>query len=320
MDGIQQAVILASAPAGVALTSASHVQLADGDNLMAYAGGSTDIGAYKKITMTAGEAVSVFAASHGVKLYAGKGNVDVQAQSDELLLSALKDLHVTSADGHVRVTAKKSIVFTCAGAYIKIEGGNIEIGCPGEVRLKTAALKKTGAKSLSVPLPVMPTSDLSSAPRDFDLHLGDALGGGASSKADRTWRVVRLKSGSDAATPSAHSALSQKNWAEVLASGQSDDQGRFAGLTEAVRQQVGDETRRSPGLLWLVSGTTAKSLAPMRVSSGGDEAIILKTLDALSYTPESYVDDVLTKLSSAWVHKSFDAPVTAMPTNSIRKT
>lgn len=62
---------------------------------------------------------------------------------------AKKDVHLTSAEGKVTVTASSELVLTCAGAYIKISGGNIELGAPGNILLKAANVQKIGAASLN---------------------------------------------------------------------------------------------------------------------------------------------------------------------------
>lgn len=55
--------------------------------------------------------------------------MDVQAQGDALNLRALKDVTVTSNRGSVTLSASKELTLVCNGAYIKISGGNIELGC-----------------------------------------------------------------------------------------------------------------------------------------------------------------------------------------------
>ncbi len=51
---------------------------------------------------------------------------------------------------------EKGILITSGGGYIKIEGGNIEIACPGLMELKAGQVKISGGASLSSQLPAMP--------------------------------------------------------------------------------------------------------------------------------------------------------------------
>jgi type VI secretion system secreted protein VgrG len=145
---LKQAGILVSAPAGIALVSGRHVQLAAADNLIATAGGNADIGVIKRFTVAAGETVSLFAQRLGMKLFAAKGKVEIQAQADEMLLAALKDLKITSVDGKLILSAGKEVWIGAAGSYIRINATGIENGTPGDIREKCASWNKQGANSM----------------------------------------------------------------------------------------------------------------------------------------------------------------------------
>ena len=71
-------------------------------------------------------------------------------------MSAAKDISVTSVDGKILINSAKEIVLSSGGAYIKIGGGHVEIGCPSDLRIKAITIQKQGSASLSPPLPAMP--------------------------------------------------------------------------------------------------------------------------------------------------------------------
>ncbi|MCD7100422.1 DUF2345 domain-containing protein, partial [Stenotrophomonas sp. MMGLT7] len=48
----------------------------------------------------------------------------------------------------------KHLLATAAGAYIRIEGGNIELGAPGTVEFKASKKELAGAQSASGEVPV----------------------------------------------------------------------------------------------------------------------------------------------------------------------
>ncbi|MDZ1776424.1 type VI secretion system tip protein VgrG [Klebsiella quasipneumoniae] len=58
---------------------------------------------------------------------------------------------VTSVEGRVEITAAEELVVNCAGAYIRLSGGNIELGCPGNILLKSANVQKMGKADFRVP-------------------------------------------------------------------------------------------------------------------------------------------------------------------------
>lgn len=141
--------MLVSAPAGIGILSPETVRLASGGaSIGLMSGKNTDISAGKSFTVAASEAVSLFAQAAGMKMYAGAGKVDIQAQADAMDVSALQDITITSGQGSVKVNASQELILSCGGAYIKLSGGNIELGCPGNIMLKAANVNQTGPANL----------------------------------------------------------------------------------------------------------------------------------------------------------------------------
>ncbi|HBN4221043.1 TPA: type VI secretion system tip protein VgrG, partial [Escherichia coli O25b:H4-ST131] len=93
---LTQAAILLSAPKGVAIASGEHLQLAASKNLIANAGNHADIGVVKNMFIGVGQALSVFVRKAGIKLFANKGAISVQAQNDLMELLAQKSIEITS--------------------------------------------------------------------------------------------------------------------------------------------------------------------------------------------------------------------------------
>jgi type VI secretion system secreted protein VgrG len=84
-------------------------------------------------------AVSLFAYQLGMRLIAAKGKVEIQAQSDQIALTALKDVTITSTDGRVVITAAKEVWIGAGGSYIQINGSGIINASPGPILEKTAS-------------------------------------------------------------------------------------------------------------------------------------------------------------------------------------
>jgi type VI secretion system secreted protein VgrG len=136
--GLQKPVLVANAPEGVGLTSGKDMLLAARAQMFVTAGQGLDIGLFKRMTVAAGEAISLFAAKLGIRIFAAKGKVQVQSQGDELELLALKDVAMSSSSGEVIITGAKGITLgDGAGAYVKIANGRIEIASPtGRIDIK----------------------------------------------------------------------------------------------------------------------------------------------------------------------------------------
>lgn len=149
--------IILNAPEGVSITSPQAVCVASGTaSVGIMSQQNTDISALKRFTVAAGEAVSILARKAGMKLFAAKGKVEIQAQDDVLETIAKKDVTVTSVEGKVVITGATELVVNCDGAFMKLAGGNMELGAPGNILLKCANIQKIGSADYDAPKPELP--------------------------------------------------------------------------------------------------------------------------------------------------------------------
>jgi type VI secretion system secreted protein VgrG len=153
LKDLQKTVILLSAPEGIGAVTRKSILHAAGEHIAATAGNNVDLSAGDSLTAAAGSGISLFAQKNGLQAFAANGKVDIQAQSGELQMFAEQDMKVTSADGNLTVSAGKSItIHDGAGAYIKLQGGNIELGCPGNITSRAAGFpvsRRRVCKSIS---------------------------------------------------------------------------------------------------------------------------------------------------------------------------
>jgi type VI secretion system secreted protein VgrG len=163
LDQLKGAGLIASAPAGIGLATPRSIQHAAGENVMLTAGRHVDISAVKRFTLSAGDLISLCAHKLGLKLFAAKGKVEIQAQNDGLDLFASKQLHIASANEDVLVTGRTKAVVASGGACVKVENGNIEFICPGEFRIKAASFTFEGPANFNPTVPALPKSDLNIA-------------------------------------------------------------------------------------------------------------------------------------------------------------
>ena len=145
---LKQAALLLSAPGGIAQATAKSLQLTAGENLIATSGKNTDFSILKNFTVAAGEAISLFAQKLGIKFFAAKGKVEIQAQSDGMTLDALKDVLISSSEGNVTIRAKQDILLVgSGGAYLRIGNGEVESGAPDKIIQRAAVWQKFGGQS-----------------------------------------------------------------------------------------------------------------------------------------------------------------------------
>lgn len=160
LNQLKEAGILASAPAGIALTTPRNIQLSSGHTLTATAGENIDMSIFKRLTVAAGEAISLFAQKMGIKIFAARGIVDIQAQTDAMRLQSDKAMTLNSVNSEIILNAAQGITLTSTGgAYIKIKNGSVEIGAPGKIDLKSANILWGRVSSLEKALQPMVVED-----------------------------------------------------------------------------------------------------------------------------------------------------------------
>lgn len=151
--------LLVSAPAGMAYTTPKNIQMSAGKTVTTTAGENIDFSIFKRFTVAAGEAISLFAQKMGMKLFAARGPISIQAQTDAMTLQSDQMMSINSVSGEIVVNAAQGITLVSKGAYIKIKDGSIEIGAPGTIKLKNDNISWGGTASLSAALQPMSVED-----------------------------------------------------------------------------------------------------------------------------------------------------------------
>ncbi|EIV2909616.1 type VI secretion system tip protein VgrG [Citrobacter braakii] len=152
MTDLKKQALLFSAPAGIAQVTPASIQLSSGENIIVTSGADADVSVAKKFRLGVKETISLFAQWMGIKIFAGKGKVEIQAQGDAMDLMAKKTLSIASKDEQVIITAATELVLSCGGAYIRLKDGEIEVGAPGNVRVKSIGIQKMAPATLNASL------------------------------------------------------------------------------------------------------------------------------------------------------------------------
>lgn len=92
----------------------------------------------------------------GIALHAAQGAVSARAPSATADVAALTSVRIASTTADVQLAApNKHLLATAAGAYIKLEGGNIELGAPGTIEFKAAKKELATQQSVSGSAPAL---------------------------------------------------------------------------------------------------------------------------------------------------------------------
>lgn len=153
-------ILLAASPAGIGVSTQQSVHLTADEQLTLVSGQSTHIATGKSFIASVTDKISLFVQNAGMKLFAGKGKVEIRAHSDNIELTAQKTLKVLSASEKVEVAASQGLLLTSGGAYIRIQNGNIEIHAPGKIDIKGSQHSFNGPTSGTYDLPALPKGDL----------------------------------------------------------------------------------------------------------------------------------------------------------------
>lgn len=153
IDGLQQPVIVAGAPGGIALSTPQHIQLSANRNQIMTSGGNTEISALKRIAISAKKSLVIFVHELGMKLVAAAGKIEVQSQNDGVDITALKGISIVSTQDEIIISAKKKITLQCGGSYLTIEPAKIENGTGGDFKVKSASFDYSGSATLNATYP-----------------------------------------------------------------------------------------------------------------------------------------------------------------------
>ncbi|MBQ0439281.1 type VI secretion system Vgr family protein [Providencia rettgeri] len=171
LNELQQSALLVSSPEGIAQTTPKSIQTSAGENIINTARKNADFSIAKKFTVAAGEIISLFAQKLGIKIFANQGKVAIEAQHDEMFLDALKDISISSHDGKVIIKAKKEIILTSGGGYIRIAEGTVECAAPDKIIERGAVWQKFGGQSINEAMQSWESSEFAVKPQL--VNLGD---------------------------------------------------------------------------------------------------------------------------------------------------
>ncbi|PSH11483.1 type IV secretion protein Rhs, partial [Yersinia pseudotuberculosis] len=241
LSELKQAVVLLSAPKGIALSSGEHLQMSASENLIATAGKNTDISVAKNLFIGVGNTLSIFVRKLGMKLIANQGPITVQAQNDLMELLARKAITITSTENEIKITAKKRITLNAGGSYITLDENRIESGTAGEYLTKAGHYERQEKASLKSIIPAFPIIEPGEHSLRFAFYGDDNVIGSMGHLVGQPYNI-------------------RNSAGEVIASGVLDQSGRFP----RVKTQEADELTLTLGEeKWTVEELIASTEDPI---------------------------------------------------------
>jgi len=159
VNGFKEPIMLFASPSGIALSTPQSNQLYADQQINLVSGQNTHVATGKSLIASIKDTLSLFVQNAGMKLFAAKGKVEIQAHSDNIELTAQKTLKIASATDKIEVAAKQEILLTAGGAYIRISEGNIEMHAPGLISIKGTQHSLSGPAARGYTFPALPSTD-----------------------------------------------------------------------------------------------------------------------------------------------------------------
>ncbi|MFV7479058.1 type VI secretion system Vgr family protein [Acinetobacter junii] len=171
----RQALMLLASPNGIALTTPENIILQASQDIAESASGSINLSAQKNIIGHAQDKISLFAAQKGLRAYAAKGKLELQAQDDAIEAIAKKVIKLISTEDKIEITSPKEIVLTAGGSQLKINADGVFSTTGGKFESKAGQhLFATGAK-VSYEVPELPKIGPSAIKFLFTSIFGEAI-------------------------------------------------------------------------------------------------------------------------------------------------
>jgi type VI secretion system secreted protein VgrG len=147
--------LVLTSPAGIEAVTPKSLHIATDEHTAITTGQDLSLSVGKRLAASVARGISLFAQSLGIKLFAAKGKVEIQAQSDNIDIIADKVMKLISAKESIEIAAKKEILLTAGTSYIKINAGGIEHGTLGNWKAWASSHAMVGPKSLPFRSPDM---------------------------------------------------------------------------------------------------------------------------------------------------------------------
>lgn len=154
-----------TAPAGLTLSTSKTILHYAGVNVDTVAQRHLQFTAGQRCIINAGAGVSLFAHNGGMAHIAHHGQFLIQSQHDKMQLDSAHDLTLTAGKRLKGMADDDITLMTSGGAYLRLSGGNVELGGPGPLTIKTNGHNWNGPASMKAELPSFTDGDLGRTPR-----------------------------------------------------------------------------------------------------------------------------------------------------------
>ncbi|MFS2018359.1 type VI secretion system Vgr family protein [Massilia sp. CT11-108] len=163
--GDAKPTVSVTGPEGIAFSTPKTIVSYAGVNLDTVAQQHMQLASGKRFNVNAGKGISLFSHSDGITQIAHNGDFTMQSQHDDMKLVSAKDIKVTAAKRMIAMAEEEMTFIVSGGAYLRLKGGDIEIGGPGNLTVKTAEHHWNGPASGKTEMPSFGAGTFERTPR-----------------------------------------------------------------------------------------------------------------------------------------------------------
>ncbi|WP_171407568.1 type VI secretion system Vgr family protein [Acinetobacter tianfuensis] len=124
-DAFKTAVMVLASPNSIALSTNEDIHISADGQISQSASDSINLSTQKSLIAHVSKKISLFAAQEGLRAFAGKGKVEIQAQGDGADIIARKGIQIISTEDTIYITSPKEINLTAGGSQISINGSGV---------------------------------------------------------------------------------------------------------------------------------------------------------------------------------------------------
>ncbi|OTG76744.1 type VI secretion system protein, partial [Acinetobacter sp. ANC 4169] len=169
-NAFKQALMILAAPNSIACVTNENLHFSADGQISQTAGDAINFSTQKSFIAHAQDKISLFAAQQGVRAYAAKGKVELQAQDDAIEAIARKVIKLISTEDKIELTSPKEIVLTAGGSQLKINGEGVFTTTGGKFESKAGQHSFVGGAKVSYEVPQLPNASIYSNKLDvYDL-------------------------------------------------------------------------------------------------------------------------------------------------------
>lgn len=148
--------VVVSSAAGIAATAEESTHLHSKQHTSLTTGKHLSFNVGKSFLASAKEMVSICAHKLGIKLFASRGPVDIQAQNDSMNLLAKLGISIVSTEDSIRIIAKKELLIGGGGSHTRYNAGGITHLTDGKYIAHAATHAWPTEQSLPIEMPLTP--------------------------------------------------------------------------------------------------------------------------------------------------------------------